>query len=418
MERPLLLSSLTKNKQTCEQYDAWAARQRACDNIGLALEGHCSPSDDLSKPRETCKVTGKISGLPPSSAAHNGPTTLAKRTAPTPSIVYDTYWRFATERQDLYFNRIAHTQGPWTSDPVLAQYKFTNAYRAADRVSQYLIRNVIYAGKFDAPDVAFRILLFKLFNKIETWQLLTERFGELSIKSFDVDRFDAALTQALRSGTRIYSAAYIMPNAPRLNEGSYKHRTHLDLLRLVIKGGLLRQLLNARSMKESYELLLSLPSIGPFLAYQYAVDLNYSDITTFSENEFVQPGPGALNGLAKCFTSLGEYSAADAIRWVTERQEVEFKNRGLNFKSLWGRPLQLIDCQNLFCEVDKYARVAHPEFSALTGRARIKQKFSSNGALPAPFFPPKWKLKLDVPMTPSPWPFPKTAKKVQNELFA
>ena len=30
----------------------------------------------------------------------------------------------------------------------------------------------------------------------------------------------------------------------------------------------------------------------------------------------------------------------------------------VEFRDLWGRPLQLIGCQNLFCEVDKYARVA------------------------------------------------------------
>ena len=208
-----------------------------------------------------------------------------------------------------------------------------------------------------------------------------------------------------------------MPNAPRLREGSYKHRTHLDLLNGVIKSGLLRELLQARSMQQVYDLLLSLPSIGPFLAYQFAVDLNYSAISNFSENEFVQPGPGAFNGLKKCFTSLGEYSAADAIRWVTERQDEEFDRRGLSFKSLWGRPLQLIDCQNLFCEVDKYARVAHPEFSALTGRARIKQKFSSNGNLPVPFFPPKWNLKVEATMEGTQWPFP-VSEKAQEELFA
>lgn len=363
-------------------------------------------------------MTGKKLGIKPSSLAANSTIVFAKRTPPTPSIVYDTYWRFAVERQQLYFNRLSSERGPWTKDPVLAEYKFTNAYRAADRVSQHLIRDVIYKGSFDAPDIAFRILLFKLFNKIETWQLLTTHLGALSTTVFDVNRFDSILSQALRSGMRIYSAAYIMPNAPRLQEGSYKHRTHLDLLQFIVKSGLLRQLVETESMQHAYELLLSLPSIGPFLAYQYAIDLNYSTISDFSENEFVQPGPGALNGLRKCFTSLGDYSPADTIKWVTERQDTEFGARGLAFKSLWGRPLQLIDCQNLFCEVDKYARVMHPEFSALTGRARIKQKFSSSGALPTPFFPPKWKLKLDPSKEATSKPLSKAQRKVQNELFA
>lgn len=318
------------------------------------------------------------------------PVAFVRRTLPTPSRVFDTYWRFAAERQEVYLRRVSGRAGPWTEDPVLSMYKFTNAYRAADRVSQYLIRNVIYHDRFDARDTAFRVLLFKLFNKIETWLLLQEQVGVLNIRSFDVNLFDATLSKALRAGARIYSAAYIMPNAPRLNEGSFKHRTHLDLISRVLTDGTLDRILASGSMKEVYELLLSIPSVGPFLAYQYAVDLNYGPHFHFSENDFVQPGPGALNGLKKCFVSLGDYSPADAIIWVADRQSEEFSARGIDFKGLWGRSLHLIDCQNLFCEVDKYARVAHPEFSALTGRARIKQRFSPTATSSVPFFPPKW----------------------------
>jgi len=39
-------------------------------------------------------------------------------------------------------------------------------------VSQYLIKRVIYSGTYDERDTVFRILLFKLFNKTETWKLL------------------------------------------------------------------------------------------------------------------------------------------------------------------------------------------------------------------------------------------------------
>src|SRR5436309_9696790 len=67
------------------------------------------------------------------------------RLAPAkPSAVYATYWRFAGERQAIFFRRLAGDPFPWSTDPILCSYRFTNAYRAADRVSQYLIRNVIY----------------------------------------------------------------------------------------------------------------------------------------------------------------------------------------------------------------------------------------------------------------------------------
>ena len=55
----------------------------------------------------------------------------------------------------------------------------------------------------------------------------------------------------------------------------------------------------------------------------------------------------------------GGTSPSDTIRAVTERQDKCFATLAINFTSLWGRPLQLIDCQNLFCEVGKYAELEH-----------------------------------------------------------
>ena len=52
----------------------------------------------------------------------------------------------------------------------------------------------------------FRILLFKLFNKIETWELLTEAFGSITYEDYRFDHYDVVLQRALRNGRRIYSS--------------------------------------------------------------------------------------------------------------------------------------------------------------------------------------------------------------------
>lgn len=93
-----------------------------------------------------------------------------RRIEPTP--VFDTYWRFAAARQALYGARLQGRAAPWTRDPILRRYRFTNCYGAADRVSQFLISQVIYQGPQDPGDVVFRTLLFKVFNRIPTWQRL------------------------------------------------------------------------------------------------------------------------------------------------------------------------------------------------------------------------------------------------------
>ena len=63
-----------------------------------------------------------------------------------PTRVFDTYWRFAAARQQIYEARLAGKAPPWTDDPILAAHRFTNCYRAADRVSQFLITQVSYRG--------------------------------------------------------------------------------------------------------------------------------------------------------------------------------------------------------------------------------------------------------------------------------
>ena len=143
-------------------------------------------------------------------------------------------------------------------------------------------------------------------------------------------------------------------------------------------------------MGRAFELLRSYPTIGDFLAYQYVTDLNYGTLTHFSEMEFVMPGPGARDGIRKCFTDLGGLTEGEVIRVIAERQASEFVRLGLSFETLWGRPLQLIDCQNLFCEVDKYARVKHPEVTGRTGRTRIKQRYKECKKDLTYWYPPKW----------------------------
>jgi hypothetical protein len=303
--------------------------------------------------------------------------------------VLRSYWTLAAERQRVYHARLRGEPAPWTEDPVVAHFRFTNAYRAADRVSQDLIR-VTYGGSQQPRDMLFRILLFRFFNKPETWSAFEEARGEITAGDFEVDQYASILDDRLSRGERVYSAAYIVP-PPRFGERR-KHRNHLRLIEHMLTSSLERDLAAASSLKDVFLRLISFPSLGPFLAFQLTIDLNYSTLTDFDENDFVVAGPGALSGLAKCFPDAHCIDPADLIRAMVETQEEQLEFYGIDFKDLFGRPLKLIDCQNLFCETDKYARVMHPDRRGIGNRTRIKQQFASNGRLAAPFFPPKWGL--------------------------
>jgi len=311
-----------------------------------------------------------------------------------PTQVYDAYWRFAAKRQEVFFNRIHGKTLPWTDDVIIQKYKFTNVYRASDRVSQFLIRNIIYTrDEYTPEDQFFRILFFKLFNKIETWEYMERVLGDISYSSYNFDRYNNLLMQRIESNERIYSAAYIMPSGKSCFGFDNKHQNNLKLLEYMMKTGVAKKIAITKNLRELYELLLNYPTLGPFLAFQFAIDINYSELCDFSEMSFVVAGPGAKNGIRKCFGDLKGYKYEDIVSYVAERQDVEFNKRGLDFRSLFGRRLQLIDCQNLFCEIDKYARVAYPDICGLNDRKRIKQQYVNRNLDKIEYFyPPKWQI--------------------------
>jgi hypothetical protein len=333
-----------------------------------------------------------------------------RQLAPTP--VFDTYWRFAVARQALYEARLRGQAEPWTSDPVLLRHRFTNCYRAADRVSQFLISQVIYDGPQEPEEVVFRALLFKMFNRIGTWQLLESALGGVAWREYGYARYERVLTDAFGRGERLYSAAYVVP-PPAFGEAR-KHANHLRLLELMMSTDVSGKVASAGSLRGAFEVLRSYPAIGDFLAYQYAIDLNYSQALDYDETEFVVPGPGARDGIRKCFGRAADGIEAEIIRYMADSQEENFSRLGLPFGGLRGRRLQLVDCQNLFCEVDKYARVAHPDIQGISGRTRIKQSFRPVGEPVPAWFPPKWGINQGL-TRPSARHWPPIAHLYDNE---
>ncbi len=202
------------------------------------------------------------------------------------------------------------------------------------------------------------------------------------------------LASAKATGS-IYTAAFILCAADPYGFAT-KHENHLELVRrMFAPGGLGAEIARARSLSDVYDSLIGWPMIGPFLAYQLAIDLNYSAHLDFSENEFTVAGPGAIRGLNKVFSDFGGNRPAYLISKMVEEQETHFERLGLTFNGLFGRRLHAIDCQGLFCETDKYSRVAFPELKS--NRQRIKQVHSAS-AEPLPlFYPPKWGLNEGLP---------------------
>lgn len=316
--------------------------------------------------------------------------------------IYEMYWYFASERQQMFQRRVAGEPGPWTDDPILREFKFCNVFRAADRVSQYMIRDVCYHGEpCTAEDRLFQITAFRTFSKTATWQTVRDILGRYpTLEDLADGSFGNALDQARQRNGGLYTGAFILCATDAYGQ-SAKHRNHVELFRhMFLHDQLGAKLLKSKSLCAVYKLLHSYPLMGDFMSYQTTIDLNYSALLNFSENEFTQAGPGALRGIRKCFQDTGDYSPAEIVQWMAERQDEEFARLGLPFAGLWGRPLHAIDRQGLFCETDKYCRHAAPELAS--ARKRIKARFTPTAKPIRLFFPPKWAINDKLSSQPVP----------------
>ena len=307
--------------------------------------------------------------------------------------IYNLYWYFAAERQNIFYKKLSGEEAPWTEDKILQEYKFCNSYRASDRVSQYLIKNVIYNGKkYSDEDMIFRIILFKIFNKESTWEILLNKLGDITLDNFNFKDYCNILEQAKDEGYKIYTDAY-MSCANKAFGYEKKHENHIALIeKMFIKDKMQNKILESENMEEAFNIIKNYELIGNFMAYQLVTDINYSEVVNFTEREFTVAGPGSERGIKKCFTDLEGMSKEDIIKWMCNHQEEEFKRLGIEFKDLGGRPLQYIDCQNLFCELDKYCRQAVPELKS--NRTKIKKKYIPQKDRIEYMYPPKWNIKL------------------------
>ena len=171
---------------------------------------------------------------------------------------------FAKARQDTYFARLS-SGAVQSQDLVIARHRFTNVYRAADRVSQYLIRHVLYDGAWSPDDLVFRLMLFKFFNKIETWEALEQSVGPLTWARYQFERFSICLDRLMSSGETVYSAAYIMPSGKTAFGFDRKHQNHLKVIEKMMAGRLpsIRVSRLLESLKESFRNALQLSNPGP-----------------------------------------------------------------------------------------------------------------------------------------------------------
>lgn len=225
-----------------------------------------------------------------------------------------------------------------------------------DRVSQYIVTEVIEKGPQRRNEVVFRVLLFSTYTSIRTYETLRKNIQPFTWEAYKRVNYEKVLRDLYDNGTSIYTGAYQKP-APELGfaENFMNHLAFLEVLMRELPA----QLRDAKYMADVFEYLLTFKSMGDFTAYQLVLNLSYSDVMNFSEHDFVVIGIGSRRGLQRCFRDAIPRSVeVDIVRWMQISQSEHFQRLGINFNGLGPDhlPMMLCDIEHTLCELDKYVR--------------------------------------------------------------
>jgi hypothetical protein len=119
------------------------------------------------------------------------------------------------------------------------------------------------------------------------------------------------------------------------------------------------------------------------MSMQINTDYGYWD-PTFTENQHVVLGPGALKGCKE----LDRTATAQAtFRWTVERLLVDPECPAVELPGGGVRQLSLMDIQNCFCEFSKYARYMRKHLDNLWASPT---PYSTNHTTIEPTYPEHW----------------------------
>lgn len=229
----------------------------------------------------------------------------------------------------------------------LNHHRYTNPYRMLDRVSQYLIKNIV-TNEDAFIKKAWKIYLFRVFNEPRTWKLIDSKIGLNNIYDMHWKAKDVinVVNKFKNEGHKLFRPAY------KRNTSTSFFR-YLDVLK-ELGNPFWSELKDCDSLYDYYDRCLHLDGFGPFLSYQLALDFWYCGRTN-SRLSFVVPGPGAKRGIQYVFGSHSMQEMINIIRVLTLFQSewlpenwAPFTHNDVNY------PLQLNDIQNVFCEFSKF----------------------------------------------------------------
>ena len=258
----------------------------------------------------------------------------------------DDLYFWIAEREHIRNRKELGLPRPWTTDPILHEYRFCNVHRDDDTVTRWIHDNWLYPHMFDS-NVQYAMIIARMVNHPDTLHELGYPMA------WDPDHFMRVLSSRKSMGHKVWTTAYMIT-------GGYS------------KGGESKEVIIARVLTAAFDKLLKdpivrgdtlakaavkirSPGIGTFLVGQAIADIKHSDLLIGADDweTWCAVGPGSTAGLnylhdRPVATSLSDKQFQDEVLAIRE----------LIFSEV-GRDIDAQNVQNCLCEFSKYVRTKY-----------------------------------------------------------
>jgi len=276
----------------------------------------------------------------------------------SPCLEHVLYWVW--ERETIRIAKENNYKGELTTDPILSKYKFCNVRRQDDRVSKWIIDNMLVHASPEDDDIWFISAIARYVN----WppmlhELLSEGLVPSRVEDFDYKKFGECIDDVTRAGGKAWAGSY-MTFPAKVIAGQAKGAATAQHILAPLKNRAynIRKAIASNRLENAFNAMVGAYGWQPFMCGQVCADLSYVEplCKAIDLKTWAPLGPGSQRGLSRL----------DGLHLQQRWFQGDFNRRLIEVMDTIQSELD-IDCfslhnvQNVMCECDKMWRVLYGE---------------------------------------------------------
>jgi hypothetical protein len=255
----------------------------------------------------------------------------------------DAFFAFARHRHQIYLNRRDGKPLPWTLDPILQRYRFTNVFRELDATTIWFAKNLRNPLR-NSIDVLPATVVFRWFNRVTTGEVIKKDKNYLS---------PARLRKAIAKLPPPYVTGAFMVyttslGAPTKQEGVLRaieiwYDKHKDWRKFKFD-----------TLQEAHAWMKS-ECLGDFMAYEVVTDLRHTKLLSHATDimTWANFGPGASKGIERL-------AGKDAPQLAIAKVLLRLSRNKKYWPQEWPE-WEMREVEHTLCEWEKYTRTLNGE---------------------------------------------------------